>query len=439
MRTRDILRGLLLSGIIASHADAQLTSSAKRADLAYLGDVWATHDKSFSSDAHAAFLRVVADIAARCDTLTDADFNLEIARAVAIARNGHTVAFLGPYFHPLPFRAAWFSDGLFVVSADPAHRALLGARITRLGILTTDEALRRVGAFIPGTESRVREQSPIFLRLVEVLHRIGAITDGSAVPVTVVTRDGTTRTDTLIPGRTPETHFQDWPVLIPKPRDVRDRWPHILDAVSQRPLIYQDPVSATSAWLGASHRILYMRSNRVDSDTKSALDNIVGGEIVPHRPHAVIVDLRLNPGGDYFNTILFAQELPRLLPPGGRIFVLVGPTTFSAALVTAAMLKGQGGDRVALVGEPMGDNPRFVSEGQPIPLPNSQILVNPATGFQDWANGCDDIDRCFWPNVVFGKKGISLDPSIRIAPRFADYASGRDPVLERVLALAGSP
>src|SRR5579862_4765651 len=103
-----MLRGLILAAIVASNLQAQLTPAAKRADLAYLRDVWAARDKSFSADAHAAFLRVVADIAARCDTLTDADFNLEVARAVSLARNAHTLALLGPYFHPLPFRAAWF-------------------------------------------------------------------------------------------------------------------------------------------------------------------------------------------------------------------------------------------------------------------------------------------------------------------------------------------
>ena len=73
----------------------------------------------------------------------------------------------------------------------------------------------------------------------------------------------------------------------------------------------------------------------------------------------MIVDLRFNPGGDLFNTILFSRALPRLVPRDGRVFVLVGRATSSVAISTAAMLKGSGGDKVTLIGEDMGDDSRF--------------------------------------------------------------------------------
>lgn len=149
-----------------------------------------------------------------------------------------------------------------------------------------------------------------------------------------------------------------------------------------------------------------------------------------------MVDLRLNDGGDFFNTILFAQALPKLIASEGRIFVLVGPSTFSAALVTAAMLKQYGAHRVVLVGEPMGDRRPFWSEGLPVMLPNSKIEVRPAVWMQNWEDGCNDRSRCYWANTVFGGKPVSLQPELRIPLRFADYAAGRDSVLDAALSAA---
>jgi hypothetical protein len=113
----------------------------------------------------------------------------------------------------------------------------------------------------------------------------------------------------------------------------------------------------------------------------------------------------------------------------------VGPNTFSAALVTAAMLKGYGGNRVLLVGETMGDQQPFWSEGQPQSLPNSHIMVTVA-GWNNSGDGCDDRDRCYWSNIVFGIKSVPLEPEIRVASTFGDYATGHDPVLEAALTMA---
>jgi hypothetical protein len=115
------------------------------------------------------------------------------------------------------------------------------------------------------------------------------------------------------------------------------------------------------------------------------------------------------------------------------MFVLVSASTFSAALVTAALLKANGGDRVTLVGEPMGDHSTYWSEGQAVRLPHSGLSVRPATWLWDWSEGCEDPARCYWADIVFGSKNVSLEPQLKIATTFADYSRGRDAVLEAVL------
>lgn len=55
--------------------------------------------------------------------------------------------------------------------------------------------------------------------------------------------------------------------------------------------------------------------------------------------------------------------------------------------------------------------------------------------FEDWANGCRDRSRCFWPNIVLMHKRISLLPTIRQSMSFADYAAGQDRLLQAAIRL----
>jgi hypothetical protein len=215
----------------------------------------------------------------------------------------------------------------------------------------------------------------------------------------------------------------------------------VIDSVKPVPLTYQEPVNLSSRWLGPDHQVLYIRSNQIwgfgGPDIHDKLAIIFLSQIVPAHPKSVIVDLRFNGGGNFFSTILFAQALPKLIPAGGRIYVLVSGSTFSAAIVTAAMLKESGGGKVVFLGMPMGDDEAFWAEGQPVPLPHSRLELRPGTQFEDWGHGCHDLKRCFFPDVIWGPKSpISLQPDEKIDPTFAEFAAGRDPVLERALALS---
>jgi hypothetical protein len=280
----------------------------------------------------------------------------------------------------------------------------------------------------------------------QLLRHIGVTAEVDQIPLTLRMPDGAVRSTLLSPPPTPDPGDRHNPVLsgysvlIPVPAAVPGRWTHVLDDVSRRPAIYLPATDLAQEWMGDHHNVLYLRSNTVIGVDNSALDQklfgVLQNAIVAGQPQSVVVDLRLNNGGNLFNTVLFAQALPRLLPAGGRIFVLISRATFSAALVTAAMLKGNGGDRVMLIGETMGDDSRFWAENCDVRLPNSGIIVSYSTGFHDWTGGCSDPQRCYWPAVAFATRVQSLEPEVRIEPSFADYAAGHDPVLEAALRLA---
>jgi hypothetical protein len=109
--------------------------------------------------------------------------------------------------------------------------------------------------------------------------------------------------------------------------------------------------------------------------------------VVPKRPLFFIVDLRSKGDGNFFDTDLFAQALPKLMPADGRIFVLTSRATYSATLANAAMIKGADPNIVTFIGEPMADNGQFRAEPGTKTLPNAGIAVRYSTEFEDCERG----------------------------------------------------
>lgn len=432
---------LMCAAAPASEA-LRLTPSQMREDLDFLSKQWAPLDKSFSEQEKREFDRFVEDTRSASEQLTPQAFALRIMQAVAIARNGHTNASIWPLLgNDLPVRAWWFSDGLYIVKTHPEFSRLLGARIERIGAFTAAEAHERVKPYLAGTDQRIRFLSPGYLVTPTVLQQIGAIKATDVVPLTVRLANG--KTEELDLGGSAGSDPGDerlaglnrgYSVLIPDQADLSGRWTHVLDKIGKPSLLYSKRGDIRASLLNGAKHTLYIRLDTVasidDTPLQDKIAEIFRKDILAAPPRNIVVDLRLNNGGDFFNTILFSQALPRLVPHDGRVVVLVGRATFSAGIVTAAMLKGAGGDKVRLIGEKMGDDGQFWAEGKKVVLPNSRIPVRYGSQFQDYEKGCTDLSACYWATVAFGPRGISIAPEVVRDSTFADYAEGRDVVLD---------
>ena len=422
--------------------EPSLTAAQMREDLMFLRDVWAPMDGSFTPDEFQVFESIVDETLTNTDTLSSAEFALEVARAVAVSGNGHTEAAPYRFLHYLPIRVWWFSDGLYIVEAEPGQEDLVGGRIDRIGSVTAEEALSLVAPFISGTMEHIRFSSTSHLISVESLYHAGVTQSADEVTLSLALETGESTTVTLTQQRASRGQTGGIGVPIPSPPDAMSRWAHVLDRAPETSPAFRPPaVDIAYEWM-ADNSVLYIRSNAILSfDDRSLHDKLL--ELLyqaasERQPQFVIVDLRLNSGGNFFNSIVFAQMLPHVVPEDGHVFVLIGNGTFSAAIVTAAMLKISGGQKVSFVGERMGDRPQFWSEGVAVPLPNSQIPVTPASGYHDWSNGCSEVPECFVATAVYARPGISLEPDVEVSMSFEDYVNGRDSVLETALSLAQS-
>lgn len=421
-----------------------LTPEQIRSDLFFLKDQWAPHERSLTPSQHSAFEAIVDKAISSSENASGEDLVFDVMKAVAVSHNGHTAPLVGYVLDTLPIKTWWFSDGLYVTSAAPGFENLIGSKILKFGNLSDSESLKRLSPYISGTPQRIRYLSSSYLTSKMVLEKIGAVGKEDGVPLTLYMKDGTTKVVTLSttkpdPSDAMEPVMKSWGSLVPDDKDQPARWVHILDSVKSISPGYDKPAPVTTSWIGDGKKVLYVRSNTLRSKDKDSIaDKLMFGviqkQVVTKKPKSVVIDLRLNNGGNYFETMLFAQTLPKLIPEDGHIFVLVSRATFSAAIVTAATLKRYGGEKVTIMGEPMGDNDRFWAEPNLITLPNSKIPVFYSTKLEDFAKGCADDKDCYWPSIVYSQGAINTSPEIKIHVSFKDYAAGHDLVLEAALA-----
>ena len=360
--------------------------------------------------------RFDADLAAITAALphsSDTDVVLALMRLVASARVGHTnVRFPTPpgpiAFQRLPMAFAWFADGLAVTAASESYREAIGLRVQSIGRMTAAELEHAVAPYV-SFENTVwlRQQSRAFMNVVEVLRTVGAVDADGPVPVTLSRADGTTLVVRVEPG----------------PWQSRGLVTAIDALKIPETLARREPARFYRAEFLPDAKAVYIRYSRCQDDpaqpfaafAKSVLWKI---DADPPAVARVVVDLRANGGG---NSAVIEPLLDglrgRRLTGRARLAVLVGPATFSSAMMNALKLRRDLG--AELIGEPLGERPNSYGEVRTLTLPNSQVIVQYSTKFFRLDGRGDP---------------MTVEPDVKVTQTVADFLAGRDPVLERALS-----
>lgn len=440
---------LLMHPVWRSYPEADFPAAASAAegngqDLDYLWHL-PKIDRSFTAETSAAFVTGLAALKARADDLGQAQLTMEVARLVALANNGHTnvITLLDDSaFKSVPVRLGVFADGVFVVKAAGENRDLLGARVLAVNGRESEALIASLQPFVGGPTTLLRAHAPRLIVSPELLLAAGLGDGPDRADFRFRLADGTEIERMLTAAAYEKSKAGvSWPVrdLSPVPPDKDNAvWTHVLGQPDAAPLYLAR--ADQNYWHAAlaDGKLLYLQINRMRDDGAeplgSYLDRVLG-EVRRTGVKYVAVDLRLNRGGNYLLAADFARALPEALPADGRVFILTGESTFSAAISIVSRLKYFSGERGVQIGEPMGDRGQMWGEGGIAILPNSKISVRYATGYHDWEKGCAlvQITTCFLPNYIYGTAPGSLDPQVEVKTAFGDYAAGRDPVMEEVL------
>jgi hypothetical protein len=396
------------------------------------------YDHSFSPYALRRWRLGIDALDEMAGALSPAGFEMAVSRLVALAGNAHTTVNKAQRvrdFGRAPVRFGWFSGELYVVRATGPGMELLGRRVVSIDGRPIETMLADLSRYISGTAERARDDSPPLMECPALLQAVWPDTDGQHL--TLGLDDGSlSQLDALPPAPDP---FAQRPIMAIGPGRPWAGWKTVLDTVPEVPLSLREPERvAFSAPL--ENGGLYVRINGNDDDDRgplaAQLAAIAAGEPAEGW-RWIALDLRFNDGGDELKTMDFTRALPGLLRSDGQLWIVTGNATFSAAIIAAARAKHFVGSRAHIVGETMGDhNPFWTVGGPPLVLRNSGIAIGHAAFKQDWVHGCHSVRVCNPLQFIYGVAAGDLSPEVTIGWSFADYAAGRDTVLDKVRQLA---
>jgi hypothetical protein len=412
-------------------------TEARLQDLDYLARITEV-DRSFSPAAVQRFRARVEALRAQAPSLDRAAFLLGVSEAVAAADNAHTNVDARAWREQLssvPVRFEWFAEGLHVVRARPEAVDLLGARILAIDGLAPEALVREAARWFGGSAEFARTSSLVYLESPEALQALHPEAPAGRMVLHLVDREGRERTAevaALAPPQPPEVSKAGRlfsPVRLP---DETPEWRTLLDPAAPLPPSLRAPDKSVYA-IPLDDATLYLHVWQLRDDASGRVgDEIERAVGAGARWRRIVLDVRFDRGGDFPWAYAQLRGLPEHLAADGRLLVLEDNTTFSAAIIAAALAKHYGGPRTTLVGERPGDRLEFWAEGNAFELPNSKLRIMTSTGYHDWAHGCREL-RCFWPVYWYGVGVGGVDPAVHVAWRFADYRRGIDTVLARAL------
>jgi hypothetical protein len=428
----------------AHYPVAQNALEAQRQDLDYFAKLIAM-DRAYSPAARAKANRRLGELARSTAVLDRGHMRVALMEIAALADNGHTGANSKKPSRPkiLPIRLSAFSDGIRVMRAKAENSDLLGAEVVAIDGRPIDQVLDALKNIRGGTDAWRKEYAEWSLNSSELLYGLG-IAPADDRSIWTFRQPGGETVERVLKGYQPEYDEPApdlWRWMSPLPiKDDKRKWEAFSPTGWRAPLTLQDPdrIFRFARISGACVALLQMKANEdTNGQSIGAFLKATEADLEASKPCAIIFDNRYNGGGDYTNTAGFGGRLPSLVQPGGKIYMLTGPDTFSAGITTTVFVKQAAAPgQVVILGEPVGDRMAFYAEGGRGCLPNGPFCFHYATGMHDYAHPCTDWDRCYWLNWIYPARTDSLKPAMTIRMSFADYLAGRDPAFDRALAMA---
>ena len=423
MNRREVTQLLFAVGFaggtaIAAPTGAPVARPSRRTEIAAL--------RQFAETKHPRRLEAAADtdwrarwdqLLVEADELSDGAYFVRARRALGWFKDGHTTILpfefvgglpsalaSGPFSYSLPVRARVFHDGAWIVAAGADAKSLLGARITRIGRLSTAELIRAFAEQWPGNDAWAHRWSAAPFSSPAFLQPLGAV-DDAAAPVPFEAQSGAKTLKGLL--KPSAKANSDLPEVTRKATEI-EGW-------------------ASSAGGGnfvrpfPDRRALYLSIDEMDDiegKTFEAFTREAFAAMAAPGIERLVVDLRRNGGGNNYLAEALRKRIGRSVfnRPGG-LYVLVGPRTFSAAQNCANRLERE--TFATFVGEPTGGAPNHYGDAA---LFTGEITgISAIVSTLPWFDSYPQDTR---PWIL---------PDLPVNETFADWQGGRDAALQVAL------
>lgn len=365
----------------------------------------------------------VHELDASIPHLTDGQIVLALMKLMVFIQDGHSAVWdIGEnalFRTALPLRFFWFEEGLYVTAADPKYHDLLGARVMRFDDRPAEDVLSALAEYQNrdrGNPMPTRTRTPYLVRDLRLLYAAGLVKNPDLVTLTLRDTAGEQHEREIAAD---STNTDIWNTL-PAPAS----WVTFASTLSNPPLYLKHMDKAQWFEYLPDQKTVYFQFNGVRNDPAeplAAFADRLTKFIDRNDVDRLVIDMRWNNGG---NTALVLPLLldiisNRKINQRGRLFVIIGRRTYSAAQNTATYFERF--TNATFVGEPTGSSPNFIGEEQPMTLPYSKLMAN--------------VSHLLWQSSWPQDQRIWLAPQIFVPPTFADFRAGRDAALDAVLSL----
>jgi len=366
------------------------------------------------------FDRRVTTLDTAIPKLSDMQIVIEMMKLTAAVGDGHTMIY-GFFERPeflqnVPVEFAFFEEGLFIVAADSRFSDLLGAQVIRFGDRSPQEVLLALDPIISRDNPRAPHvMGPMRMRNLPLMAGLGLIPDPGHIALTVRDVGGTLRTVTL-PADSDIPNRKLWDGY-PK------NWTRFVDTLAgPLPLYLRNPYQDYWFEYLAGPKTVYLQWNHVHSDPAEPIDKFfdrVAQFVQDHPVDKLVLDMRWNNGGDtgLVPTVLASLIRNAKIDEPGKLFVITGHRTFSAAQNAATMLARF--TPAVFVGDTTGSSPNFIGEDAALQLPYSKLIVS--------------ISDLYWQSSWPTDYRMWIPPLIYSPPRFAEYRQNHDGALDAIL------
>ncbi len=374
------------------------------------------HPDPFHATPEPAFQAAAEELAARADGLSPDQLLVELMRFSCLLgeRDGHSGIFPldsahQRVLHLFPLYLYKFSDGLFVVAA-PGRESLVGSKVLALDGIPAGELERQVRPLVPRDNDATRDDRFMsFLLTAEVLHGLG-LRAGTGQAAFTLQRPGAAPQQVTLAPFTAAAYL----------RLMHPLFPSFVYALPKRP----KPLYLRRR--GEDHyvttvdrgRVVFVGYNMVAGSTYAEARKVL--RLARQRKvRRVVVDVRLNPGGDnHTYTPLLGALRSKVVNRPGRLVVLISRSTFSAAANFITELERR--TRAVFVGETSGGAPNLYGDATGVDLPVAGVNVNIAT--------------VYWQKSFAADTRAGIEPRVHVSLSSTAFFRNGDPVLSAALA-----
>ncbi|MGB6309684.1 MAG: hypothetical protein WBF89_17995, partial [Steroidobacteraceae bacterium] len=329
----------------ASSDSPSSSGAAQLQDLNVVRTQYLPKEMAYSPATRALAEAELDKLEQQAGSLSPAQFTVGLALVGALTDNAHSgLRRFDPRAQPvsrLPLRLLWFPDALIVARATGAAASLAGARVIRVEGRSPEALFADSKAILGGSPSGRKHWLNEWIESAGILHALGLAASPEKLSMTLRLRDGSI-VDRVIDMRPvsemPPTAARAR-LWSPEPMPGEHDWATAI-GTERIPLYLRDADRPFRAVPLPDLHALYVqfRSNEDEEGfpIKTFLDSVTA-KIAATHPARLIVDLRFDEGGNLLTTLDFMRQLPGSVR--GRIYLLVGPYTFSAGIISAAALK----------------------------------------------------------------------------------------------------